>query len=149
MRIFVFKRGDILARKPKITEEMQKRICECIAEGMTNKLAVEGLVDEATFYRYINKGAEDIENGKNTVYSNFYKSVKTAEKEFAAYHLKNIEKASEYTWQASAWALERRFPNEYGRRTATVEVSGTPNGEPIKTEGVVQIYIPDNGRDKK
>jgi hypothetical protein len=34
-------------------------------------------------------------------------------------HLKNIKLASEKNWRASAWALERRFPDQYGERRAS------------------------------
>jgi len=35
--------------------------------------------------------------------------------------------------------LERRFPEEYGRRAE--------NSVKVESEGAVTIYIPDNGRD--
>ena len=44
--------------------------------------------------------------------------------------------------EKSADALQKMF----GMNKEKTEVSG-PNGGPIKTENVVKIYIPDNGRD--
>ena len=42
-------------------------------------------------------------------------------------HLQRIEDASrEGSWQASLALLERRFPNDFGRRTAIVGASGGP-----------------------
>jgi len=55
--------------------------------------------------------------------------------------LANITNAGKREWQASAWLLERRKPEVYGRRR--VELSG-PGGGPI--EGRVVITMPDNGR---
>ena len=132
-------------RKPKIvaSPEIVKEICALIGNGFTNKAAIEGIMDESTFYSYMNKGEEDVKNGKETPHADFYKSVKKAEKGFRLTHLKRIKDASEGNWQASAWMLERRFADEYGRNR--LEISGN-NGEPIKTENAVQIYLPDNGR---
>ena len=43
--------------------------------------------------------------------------VKKAEEKAKAYHLQQIRKASENgSWQASAWYLERKHPQEWGRR---------------------------------
>lgn len=47
-----------------------------------------------------------------------------AQGEFARANLANIKTAAELQWQASAWLLERRFPEEYGRRDR-VEVRHT------------------------
>lgn len=135
-------------RKPKMTEDIQKQICDCIETGMTVKAAVADLIDESTYYRYMNLGEQDFKDEKNTVYSEFYKSEKKAEKTFLEKHLKNIERASANSWQASAWLLERKYPNEFGKSAMEMKVSGTPGGEPVKTENSVVIYIPDNGRDK-
>ena len=132
-------------RKPTLDEDIQKEICECIEAGMTNRAAIEGLISEPTFYSYMNKGEEDASKGKDSVYAKFFKAVKKAEKGFRMSHLKNIKAASESTWQASAFLLERRFPDEYGRNR--LEITGK-DGEPVQTESAVKIYLPDNGRDK-
>ena len=134
-----------MGRKPKIvaTPEITKEICALIAAGFTNKAAIEGLIDESTFYLYMQKGEEDKQKGKESAYAEFYKSVKTAEKGFRLRHLKNIKDASETVWQASAWLLERRFPDDYGRNK--VEVTGKDGGA-VEVENTVKFYIPDNGR---
>lgn len=41
-------------------------------------------------------------------------------------------------WQAGAWWLERTFPDRYGR-TDRIQMSGTPGGEPIRTDTVVTV----------
>lgn len=130
-----------LEERPEIVDE----ICRCIEAGMSRKQAVAGLINESTFYDYINKGDKDIASGKSTVHAEFSKRVKEAEKVFLKRNLKVIEDATADTWTAAAWLLERRFPDEYGRNR--LEITGK-DGEPVKTESAVKIYLPDNGRDK-
>lgn len=134
-------------RKPKIaiTPEITKEICACISAGMTKRAAMEGLLDESTFYDYINKGERDIAKGKDSVYAEFAKGVKKAEKSFVLSNLRVIkEAASAGTWQAAAWALERSRPDEYGKNR--LEITGA-EGKPVEVENTVHVYLPDNGRD--
>lgn len=135
-------RKPILAIEPEIT----KMICDGIAAGLTNKVAIDGIITEPTFYDYMNKGENDVKQGIDSEYAHFFKSVKSAEKGYRLSHLNNISAAAVSTWQASAWLLERRYPDEYGRNR--LEITGK-DGEPVQTESAVKIYLPDNGRDKK
>lgn len=58
----------------------------------------------------------------------FLESVKKARAEAEAFHLRNLRQASEDgTWQASAWWLERSFPERWGRKDR-VEVTGQDEG---------------------
>lgn len=59
----------------------------------------------------------------------FLATLKKAEADGKLRHLRKIRKAD--AWQASAWFLERKYPEEYGRKERTqVELSG-PAGAPI------------------
>ena len=60
---------------------------------------------------------EQIENHPDKVYLDFYNDVKRIESYAAITWLDKIDKASEIHWQAAAWKLERRYPDEYGRVT--------------------------------
>ena len=132
--------------KIEITPEITEEICSCISAGMTKRAAMEGLMNETTFYSYIQKGERDIANGKDSCYAEFAKEVKKAEKSFVLSNLKVIKEAAiAGTWQAAAWALERSRPDEYGRNR--LEITGK-DSEPVQVESAVRIYLPDNGRDK-
>ena len=69
----------------------------------------------------------------------FLESVKKAEEKAKAYHLQQIRKASENgSWQASAWYLERKHPNEWGKQQRVeLEHSG-------KVEQDVNLVITNN-----
>jgi len=101
-------------------------------------------VSEAGYYKWLATGRAILEGEiektrANALTVELVEAIKHADAKFKAYHLSNINRASRTTWQASAWMLERRFPEEYGRRAE--------NSVKVETEGAVTIYIPDNSRD--
>lgn len=113
-------RKPLLERQPEIMENILK----VIRAGNYIKTACEYCgIDETTFYRYWNVGKEEIERGvteDESVYVKFYKSVKKARAEAEVRNVSTINKASEKNWQASAWWLERSFPERYGRQTIDI-----------------------------
>jgi hypothetical protein len=144
-------------RTSYLTEQMSKEICDCIALGFTRKGTCAAVgIDESTFYMWRDKGKAALEKAgakgnvpeKKRRYAEFELAVVKAEVAFKKLHLMNIKKHAIKSWQASAFLLERTFPEEYGRTKHDVEISGKDGG-PIETEGKVMVYIPDNGRDKK
>ena len=108
-----------------ILKEQWEAALKAISSGMTKKdaIALSG-ISEAAFYA---RQKEDVE---------FSELVKKAEISFKLRHLHNIEKQSQENWSASAWLLERKFKQEFGKEH---KVEHTFN--PIK-----EINITDNGR---
>lgn len=100
-------------RPTKLTPDMQKRICEAIKLGMSRERAAWFCgIDRVTLQRWL-KAAEGRASGK---YVDFCNSLKKAEADAIAVNLKNLHTAAQNgAWQASAWMLERRYPQEYGR----------------------------------
>jgi hypothetical protein len=86
--------------------------------GATHRLACAYAgVSEPTFYTWLKAKPE------------FSESIKRAEGAAAVSALQTIATAANNgTWQAAAWLLERRYPQEYGRR---VEQVHGPNAEPF------------------
>lgn len=136
--------------KPKLTPELSKEICGYIAQGLTKKTAIDACgICESTFYAWLRQGEADLEAGKKNRFTQFLQSVKKAETKDKLSRLKVIrDAANNGTWQAAAWELERRYREEYGRAAMDINLGGQPGGEPVRTESAVQIYLPDNGRDK-
>jgi hypothetical protein len=107
-------------RPTKKTPQVRGRIIQAIEMGATRRLAaLYAGIGETLLYEW---QAEDAE---------FAESIKAAEARRSIRWLATIEKASELSWQAAAWKLERLMPDEYGRKTRT-EVTG-------KDEGAVRI----------
>jgi hypothetical protein len=108
-----------VGRPTKLTLELQEAICKHIEKGnYPAKAAIHEGINESTFYAWMKRGQEETE-GK---FMEFSKSIKKAENIAEAFHLENIRKAAtgedngNPVWQASAWYLERRYPDSWGRR---------------------------------
>lgn len=54
----------------------------------------------------------------------FFQAVKDAEAVGAVKWLQKIEAAADEQWQAAAWKLERRYPQDYGRTVVDQKHSG-------------------------
>ena len=126
-------------RKTKLTPDIQKKIGDNITLGMPIKFAAEAAgITEQTFYNWLKRG----ENESKGKFFEFAEHIKACKAKAVQLHLKLITKAaSEGTWQASAWLLERRYPEEFGKRDRL-----KLDGKMEHSSGVV-IYIPEDGRD--
>ena len=85
--------------------------------GMSNVKASEfaGFTDK-TLYEWLAKGEADLEEGLDTIYSEFCENLKKTRAECQAFHLQNVIRAGQNgNWQASAWILERLFPTSFGQ----------------------------------
>jgi len=110
-------------RKTKYTPEVVERITHAIRLGATHRLAcLYAGVSHETFYRWLSEKPD------------FYDAVKLAEGAGAVGWLAKIEQAAQSgEWTAAAWKLERRYPDEYGRRVQDTRLSGGDGG-PIRIE---------------
>ncbi len=113
-----------------MTEQVQKIICETVGNGGTDRAAaLRAGIDPRTLRRWKQQGGDGEEP-----YAAFLAAYEKAEGDFALRHLLLIGKAgTDGTWQASAWLLERRYPEEYGRKVVQgqFEHSG-PGGGPLE-----------------
>ena len=109
--------------RSKRTPETAERIIRALRLGATHRLAAAaGGINVATFYRWLDADRA------------FRDAVKEAEGAAALAALAAIERAAQAgTWQAAAWLLERRYPEEYGRRVVTQQLGGIEGG-PIRIE---------------
>lgn len=119
-----------MARKTKYTPETVGKLTQAIQMGATYDLACKYAgISHETFAEWRNTKPE------------FLEAVKEAEGRAVVGWLAKIEKAAnDGNWQAAAWKLERRYPQEYGRRVN--EITG-PNGDPIRIEIVETHADPD------
>ena len=124
-----------MARPTKLTPDVQERICQAIQLGATYVLSAQyGGVSYDAFNDWMNKG-QVATSGANY---QFYHAVKAAEARGVIGWLAKIEKeASEGSWQAAAWKLERRYPSEYGRSVHELSGPGKDGAILIKVEGLI------------
>jgi len=135
----------MMKRPTRLTKLLIEQLATYIENGNFAQDACKlADVSEAGYYKWLATGRAILEGEiektrANALTVELVEAIKHADAKFKAYHLSNINRASRTTWQASAWMLERRFPEEYGRRAE--------NSVKVETEGAVTIYIPDNSRD--
>jgi abortive infection bacteriophage resistance protein len=101
-----------MARPSKLTPDIQKRIGENIALGLTYRLAAESAgITYKTFNLWMTKGR----NSTSGEYYRFYKSIQKCNADAAKKCLERLnESAKAGNCQVCMWILERRFPKDYG-----------------------------------
>lgn len=105
----------------KYSEEIVNEIVGYVKEGLMYKDAYElAGISETTFYEWKKK------------YKEFAEALKKAEPHLKRKNLMLIQKHADKTWQASAWILERRFPEEFGNKDKEVS-----NNQPV-----IQVVVP-------
>lgn len=112
-----------IGRKTKFSPQMQAALCKWLKKGCNYKdaCAMEGISYE-TFRTW--------EKEKSV----FSVALKKAEAECKVARIATILKASDKSWQAAAWWLERRCPDEYGRN---------PKGEQPEAISYEELETPD------
>ena len=112
-------------RPTKLTPEVQDIIVDGINAGVTY----------ATFYNWLEKG----EVAKSGVLMEFFDAVSRAKADSALRLVSQITLQAPTDWRAAAFLLERRFPDDYGKRS---ELTGKDGG-PVKVEAKTQhIFQP-------
>lgn len=103
--------------RSKLTDARLEVLYKALSQGMTIKAACSlAGIGQSTYYDWATNHPE------------FVDLVKRAESEMKERALKVINQAAQNgQWQAAAWLLERREPNEYGRqdRVRIEDVRGT------------------------
>lgn len=95
-----------LKRKTKATPKTIEIILTAIADGLTQR--------EASILAGISEDTLSLWKKKD---SDFSEQIRQKEIECKLYHIKNIKKASEKSWTASAWWLERKYKDEFSRNS--------------------------------
>lgn len=95
----------------KFNDETIEMILKARESGLNQKECAEVAgINEATLYKWLNKGKE----AKRGKYRDFYNDFQMAKNRNKLFHLKKIHEAEQ--WTASAWYLERVYPEEFGRK---------------------------------
>jgi hypothetical protein len=107
-----------MARPSKLTPETIERLTQAIGLGASYELACRYAgVDYSSFRNWMRKGEEC----KAGPFFEFFQAIKKAEGAGAVGWLATIERAAqEGVWQAAAWKLERRYPQQYARKAVEV-----------------------------
>jgi hypothetical protein len=105
--------------------------------------AAHGGVSYDTLSAWMKQGEADAAAGDDTEFSRFSGALKSAEAQWVVDDLSTIEKASDESWQAAAWRLERLKPEWFGRRVVDVNVRAKDARKVLAdTLGVSEDEIP-------
>ena len=100
-------------RKIVLTEEICNKICEYIAMGNYVDDCCQAVgISRSTYYKWRKLGKTGEEP-----YATFLERVLEAEAKSIVSHVGIIHDTAETgNWLASAWLLERKYPNRFGKR---------------------------------
>lgn len=112
-----------------LTDEVRDRVVEALSRGASRRAAANHAgVSEATLAEWVRRGEQAGE--KSTRLVAFARAVEVAEGMGELALVENIRLAGQGAcpgdWKASAWLLERRYPERYGRRGAVSAGESVP-----------------------
>lgn len=111
-------------RPTKLTPELQEKIIQAISAGNYIEVAAQYCgVDKATLYVWLKRGAR----ASGGIYRRFNDSVQKALSAAEVRDVTLIAKAAEADWKASAWRLERKFPDRWGHRSTVAVIQKLAN----------------------
>lgn len=116
-----------------LTPKMHQDIVKLFEEGHTRPtVAAMVSISYECLSHWIKRGlaatSQEVQEKKEERFLKFYVDVKKAERTWQAVHVKRICDASKQPkhWTASAWLLERKFPNEWGRKETLQHTTPNP-----------------------
>ena len=105
---FFYEKETIMS-KEKLTEEGIREAVKLVQSGLNDADVADYLgVAAETFSRWKN-------HPKSELQDQLCQALKEAEVKRKAALLARVQRASENNWQAAAWLLERRYPQEYAK----------------------------------
>ncbi|HEY8768006.1 MAG TPA: hypothetical protein VIP09_12230 [Dehalococcoidia bacterium] len=100
-------------RPSKLTPDVQGRVLAAISAGNTRATAAAyARVGLSTLMAWLARG----EKATRGQYREFLDAVKNAEAAAVVTSVALVRQAASEHWQAAAWWLERRYPDEWGRK---------------------------------
>lgn len=97
--------------KTLLTKKTIATITKHIAHGATQHFAAAVGISRRTLFNWGQQG----KRAKSGIYRVLFVQLQRAEAQFVSDTLAVIAKAGRVSWQASAWLLERRYPDQFGR----------------------------------
>jgi hypothetical protein len=101
-----------MPRRTKLTERTKDDIVKALKAGNSRRdSALYAGISEQTFYSWMSRGRDG-----EPLYAEFLEAVEKAEAQSVVRNVAIIQRAAEETWQAAAWWLERKRPDDWGPR---------------------------------
>ena len=111
-----------MSRPIKLNKEIIAEMAKYVSEGSSYRDAATlcGVVPN-TFLDWRKRGEEDMNNGKDSLFSEFLRTLKESEAKAKAEAIRYIQRSDD--WKARAWYLERKYNDEFGNKQK-IEHSG-------------------------
>lgn len=133
-------KGVTIGRPTKLSPEVADAVVKAVGEGLPRRTAAHlAGVSVSVLYAWLRAGRK--RQGKR--FMEFLHRVKRAEAEAVAGRVRQISRAAlAGTWQAAAWWLERRHPDEFGTERKRIrelekllaDIVRERNGPPLTDE---------------
>lgn len=128
-----------MARPTIYTDAVGLKVIEGVRAGLPVKFAAaKAGVSVRTVYNWLAKGEADEPPDADAPLVGFAELYREAEADYAADLLGKVSNDAK-GWQRHAWALERRFPKEYGARKLLEHVGA--DGEPLNVGGPAAVVV--------
>lgn len=102
-----------MGRPTKLTARVQRALCGALLRGNTREnAALTAGISRSTLTTWLHLGRTEA-SGR---YTSFLAAVEKAEAAAVQASVGVVRHAARDTWQAAAWWLERRYPDEWGRK---------------------------------
>ncbi len=117
-----------LGRPTKLTPDVQTEIVKRVGMGVSPEVAAQTQgINRATYYEWMARGrvgAGDETTHRSQPFADFHDAVKAADADAEAHCLGVIRVATNDSWQAAAWWLERKHPERWSvdRRKKAAEI---------------------------
>jgi len=126
-----------MARPTKLSDDVEKTICDAIEAGATYAAAAEAAgIAVSTFNDWL--------KDDRPRFVQFSEAIRRANARFMTEGLKRIKEAGRKDWRAIAWSLERRLPEHFAQKS---NVDVTSGGEAL-TIKIVKASDTDANNDK-
>lgn len=130
-----------MANTPKLTPDVQKKICDAIRAGNYIETAASYAgIGRSTLYQWMKRGRANKKGDR--VYVEFVFEIEKALAEAEVRDVARIAAAAEFQWQASAWRLERKYPERWGRKSTVQFDNDKPTNESL-TSLITQSLVGD------
>lgn len=105
-------------------------VLELVRQGAPHLVAaIRAGIVERTFYNWVEKGKA----AKSGQYRDFYDALQLAEATAEGTLVLQMRKHAAKEWRATAWMLERRFPDRWRERKQVDTTLSAPGGGPVGT----------------
>lgn len=129
-------------RTTLLNKDRLDRVCSALRAGNTRRAAAAYAgIDDGTFLEWMRRGqGNDKVRPKTDLYAEFADAVKKAEAESEVALVATVRTAAQRAWQASAWLLERRFPDSWAAVEKRAEALAlTKAAEPVSSEDLMSV----------